>query len=244
MAVEEQLAVETSAADARPADPRRRAAAAQVRTRHSSSGASLAWELLTFAFATLRAIFTPPYSWGGEFIDQAWILLKRASIPAAASAFGFGYGAPGLQGTSLVEPFGDINRVAAILGAATIREQAVWVTGMVVAGRDRHRDLRRPRCAQGPRRAQRPVGDGRRRDAPDGRAARARDHGADAGDGAAGDLRRVLRDRARLPALRRPAAARSRRRRPTATPRSTSTSSSSRRSSSASSSGSSAASRA
>jgi phospholipid/cholesterol/gamma-HCH transport system permease protein len=97
-------------------------------------GASLSWELLAFTLATLRAIFTPPFSWGGEFIDQAWILLKRASIPAAASAFGFGYGAPGLQGTSLVEPFGDINRVAAILGAATIREQAVWVTGMVVAG--------------------------------------------------------------------------------------------------------------
>jgi phospholipid/cholesterol/gamma-HCH transport system permease protein len=97
-------------------------------------GASLAWELLIFAFATLRAIVTPPYSWGGEFVDQAWLLLKRASIPAAASAFGFGYGAPGLQGTALVEPFGDVNRVAAILGAATIREQAVWVTGMVVAG--------------------------------------------------------------------------------------------------------------
>jgi phospholipid/cholesterol/gamma-HCH transport system permease protein len=83
-------------------------------------GASLTWNLLTFAAATLRALVTPPFSWGGEFIDQAWILLKRASIPAAASAFGFGYGAPGLQGTSLVEPFGDINRVAAILGAATI----------------------------------------------------------------------------------------------------------------------------
>lgn len=96
--------------------------------------ASLTWNLLSFTFATLRAIVTPPYSWGGEFVDQAWILLKRASIPAAFSAFGFGYGAPGLQGTSLVEPFGDINRVAAILGAATIREQAVWVTGMVVAG--------------------------------------------------------------------------------------------------------------
>jgi len=97
-------------------------------------GAALAWGLLIFGLATLRALVTPPFSWGGEFIDQAWLLLKRASIPAAASAFGFGYGAPGLQGTSLVEPFGDINRVAAILGAATIREQAVWVTGMVVAG--------------------------------------------------------------------------------------------------------------
>ena len=97
-------------------------------------GASLAWELLVFASATVRAILTPPYSWFPEFIDQAWILLKRATIPAAASAFGFGYGAPGLQGSALTQSFGDVNRVAAILGAATIREQAVWVTGMVVAG--------------------------------------------------------------------------------------------------------------
>jgi phospholipid/cholesterol/gamma-HCH transport system permease protein len=84
--------------------------------------------------ATLRALVTPPYVWRSEFVEQSWLLFKRASIPASVSAFGFGYGAPGLQGTALVEPFGDINRVAAILGAATIREQAVWVTGMVVGG--------------------------------------------------------------------------------------------------------------
>lgn len=98
------------------------------------SGAAVAWELLLFAMATLSAIVTPPYNWIPEFIDQAWILLKRATIPAAACAFGFGYGAPGLQGSAFAESFGDVNRVAAILGAATIREQAVWVTGMVVAG--------------------------------------------------------------------------------------------------------------
>jgi phospholipid/cholesterol/gamma-HCH transport system permease protein len=97
-------------------------------------GASLAWELLSFGAATVRAILTPPYNWFPEFVDQAWLLLKRATIPAAASAFGFGYGAPGLQGSALTQSFGDVNRVAAILGAATIREQAVWVTGMVVAG--------------------------------------------------------------------------------------------------------------
>jgi phospholipid/cholesterol/gamma-HCH transport system permease protein len=97
-------------------------------------GASLAWELLIFGAATVRAIVTPPFNWFPEFVDQAWLLLKRATIPAAASAFGFGYGAPGLQGSALTQSFGDVNRVAAILGAATIREQAVWVTGMVVAG--------------------------------------------------------------------------------------------------------------
>ena len=95
---------------------------------------SVVWDLLLFAVATWRAILTPPYSWKYEFIDQAWLLLKRGSIPCAISGAGFAYGAPGLQGTAITDSFGDINRVAAIVGAATIREQGVWVTGMVVAG--------------------------------------------------------------------------------------------------------------
>lgn len=92
------------------------------------------WEILALAVGTLRALFTPPFTWVGEFRDQAWILLKRAVLPAALSAFGFGYGAPGIQGTGIVEVLGDITRIGGIVGAATIREQAVWVTGMVVAG--------------------------------------------------------------------------------------------------------------
>jgi phospholipid/cholesterol/gamma-HCH transport system permease protein len=92
------------------------------------------WELLVFAGQVFRAILTPPYSWKVEFVDQAWLLFKRGLIPCMVSAAGFGYGAPGLQGTAITGAFGDINRVAAIVGAATIREQAVWVTGMVVAG--------------------------------------------------------------------------------------------------------------
>ena len=92
------------------------------------------WEMLVLTARTLTALVTPPFTWRSEFADQSWTLFKRASIPAAASAFGFGYGAPGLQGTGILQEFGDITRVSGIVGAATIREQAVWITGMVVAG--------------------------------------------------------------------------------------------------------------
>jgi phospholipid/cholesterol/gamma-HCH transport system permease protein len=92
------------------------------------------WGILTLAGGTARALFTPPFSWRGEFVDQAFILAKRASIPAAISAFGFGYGAPGVQGSLIAELLGDPTRVAAIVGPATVREQAVWITGMIVAG--------------------------------------------------------------------------------------------------------------
>jgi phospholipid/cholesterol/gamma-HCH transport system permease protein len=92
------------------------------------------WGMLKLAGGTAIALVTPPFSWRGEFVEQAWTLAKRASLPAGVSAFGFGYGAPGVQGTLIAELLGDPTRVAAIVGPATVREQAVWITGMVVAG--------------------------------------------------------------------------------------------------------------
>jgi phospholipid/cholesterol/gamma-HCH transport system permease protein len=105
-----------------PAQPKWLAAAGQV------------WGMLQLAGGTARALVTPPFIWRGEFVDQAWTLARRASLPAAISAFGFGYGAPGVQGTLIAELLGDPTRIAAIVGPATVREQAVWITGMVVAG--------------------------------------------------------------------------------------------------------------
>jgi phospholipid/cholesterol/gamma-HCH transport system permease protein len=96
--------------------------------------AAQAWEIMRLAGQTLVALVTPPFSWRGEFVDQAWLLTKRASLPTAISAFGFGYGAPGVQGSLVAELLGDPTRVAAIAGPATVREQAVWITGMIVAG--------------------------------------------------------------------------------------------------------------
>jgi phospholipid/cholesterol/gamma-HCH transport system permease protein len=113
----------------KPADP--------PRTRQDPKwleAAGQVWGMLTLAGKTAIALVTPPFSWRGEFVDQAWMLAKRASIPAAISAFGFGYGAPGVQGSLIAELLGDPTRVAAIVGPATVREQAVWITGMIVAG--------------------------------------------------------------------------------------------------------------
>ena len=97
-------------------------------------GAAQSWEIMRLAGQAVRALVTPPFNWRGEFVDQAWSLTKRASIPTAISAFGFGYGAPGVQGSLVAELIGDPTRVAAIAGPATVREQAVWITGMIVAG--------------------------------------------------------------------------------------------------------------
>jgi len=83
----------------------------------------------------IAAIFTPPFSWTSEFVEQGWRLARRAWFPLALSAFAFGYGAAGIQGAAFSEVLGSVERTGGVVGSvATIREIAVWVTGMLVAG--------------------------------------------------------------------------------------------------------------
>src|SRR3954454_20133184 len=67
------------------------------------AGAGQVWGMLQLAGGTARALVTPPFIWRGEFVDQAWTLARRASLPAAISAFGFGYGAPGAQASLIAQ---------------------------------------------------------------------------------------------------------------------------------------------
>ena len=97
-------------------------------------GISGVWDMLSLAARTLICLVTPPFSWRGEFVEQTWKYFKLGSLIAACAGFAFGYGAPGMQGTSAVEVFGDITRVGIIIGAAAIREQSVWNTGLIIAG--------------------------------------------------------------------------------------------------------------
>lgn len=92
-------------------------------------------EIVALATGALTALVTPPFNWGGEFVQQGWILARRAWLPLALSAFAFGYGAAGIQGAAFSEVLGSVERTGGVVGSvATIREVAVWVTGMLVAG--------------------------------------------------------------------------------------------------------------
>lgn len=96
---------------------------------------SQVWAIMTLAAGALAALVTPPFSWRGEFAEQGWLLAKRAWFPLALSAFAFGYGAAGIQGAAFSEVLGSVERTGGVVGSvATIREVAVWVTGMLVAG--------------------------------------------------------------------------------------------------------------
>ena len=83
---------------------------------------------------TIIAAVTPPFSWRADFIEEAWLIVRRTTIPVIISTIAFGFGAPGLQASNLVSIFGTIDREGAFFVMASVREFAPWINGMVVAG--------------------------------------------------------------------------------------------------------------
>lgn len=91
-------------------------------------------EIVLLAWRVVAALVTAPKSWWAEFVDQAWRLARRTTLPLAISAFAFGYGAAGIEGANFTSVVGAIDRVGAFASAGTVREISVWITGMLVTG--------------------------------------------------------------------------------------------------------------
>jgi phospholipid/cholesterol/gamma-HCH transport system permease protein len=83
---------------------------------------------------TAAATVTPPYSWGGEFLDQSWLVVKRAFIPLMFCTAVFSWGAPGITGGSIIATLATTDRLGAFAIMASVRELATWINGMVIAG--------------------------------------------------------------------------------------------------------------
>src|SRR3954452_4771236 len=90
--------------------------------------------MMILASKTLVACITPPFTWRGDFIDEAFLVLKRCLFPVMISTTFFGLGAPGLQGGNLLNAFGSVDRSGAFFVMASVREFAPWINGMVMAG--------------------------------------------------------------------------------------------------------------
>jgi phospholipid/cholesterol/gamma-HCH transport system permease protein len=91
-------------------------------------------EMMLLAGKAVVATFTPPYSWREEFVDEAFLILRRCMIPMVISVFFFAFAAPGLQASNLTQIFGTIDREGAFFVMASVRELAGWINGMVIAG--------------------------------------------------------------------------------------------------------------
>ena len=83
---------------------------------------------------TAKATVVPPYNWGGEFVEQSWLVAKRAFIPLMFCTAVFSWGAPGITGGSIIATLGTRDRWGAVAIRASVRELATWINGMVIAG--------------------------------------------------------------------------------------------------------------
>jgi phospholipid/cholesterol/gamma-HCH transport system permease protein len=119
-----------------PAAPERREGAFK---QPRSTPAALGWvdQIAGMAMLTAQtavATVTPPYNWGGEFLEQTWLVVKRAFIPLMFCTAVFSWGAPGITGGSIIATLATTDRLGAFAIMASIRELATWINGMVIAG--------------------------------------------------------------------------------------------------------------
>jgi phospholipid/cholesterol/gamma-HCH transport system permease protein len=126
----------SSGVTAPPAAPERREGA--FRTPRSTP-AALGWveQIAGMAMLTAQtavATVTPPYNWGAEFLDQTWLVVKRAFIPLMFCTAVFSWGAPGISGGSIIATLATTDRLGAFAIMASVRELATWINGMVIAG--------------------------------------------------------------------------------------------------------------
>jgi phospholipid/cholesterol/gamma-HCH transport system permease protein len=126
--------MEASTASAGVAPP-----AAEQPRRRAKTPAALGWveELAGMAILagqTFVAALKPPYSWGGEFVDQCWLVVKRAFIPLLFCTAVFSWGAAGITGGSIIATLATTDRLGAFAIMASVRELATWINGMVIAG--------------------------------------------------------------------------------------------------------------
>jgi phospholipid/cholesterol/gamma-HCH transport system permease protein len=83
---------------------------------------------------TVVSAVTPPYPYGGEFIEQFLFALRLCWFPLLLTTIAFGYGVPGLQAGNFLLLFGSLDRLGGFFVLATIREFGPIATAIIVAG--------------------------------------------------------------------------------------------------------------
>jgi phospholipid/cholesterol/gamma-HCH transport system permease protein len=93
-----------------------------------------AGEMGSLAVLTIRTALTPPYWWIPECISETSIALRRCFWPAllAMTAFGVGLACDFFGG--IVRLLGTADRLGGGIGIGFLREPAVWVGIMILAG--------------------------------------------------------------------------------------------------------------
>jgi phospholipid/cholesterol/gamma-HCH transport system permease protein len=114
--------------------PGRSRAAKPDRTKPSFGWFEQVGGMLMLGARAVIALFTAPFTWRDEFVDQAWLTVRRCFMPIVISNIVFGFGAPGMTGGQIVNIFGTMDRTGAFFVMASVREFAPWINAMLVAG--------------------------------------------------------------------------------------------------------------
>jgi len=91
-------------------------------------------DLMILTGKTVRSAVRPPFNYGAEFSQQFMFVLKLCWFPLFISSLAFNYGAPGLQAANFLNLFGSLDRLGGFFVLAGIRENAPFITAVVVAG--------------------------------------------------------------------------------------------------------------
>jgi len=83
---------------------------------------------------TIVSAATPPFTWIPAFVDECWLVARRAFIPLMFCTAVFSWGAPGITGGSILATLSTTDRLGAFAIMASVRELSTWINGMVVAG--------------------------------------------------------------------------------------------------------------
>jgi phospholipid/cholesterol/gamma-HCH transport system permease protein len=86
------------------------------------------------ALRVLRTTVTPPYSWVAETLNETTISLKRCFTPALLAMTAFGVGLACVFVGGIVRQLGTADRLGGGIGIGFLREPAVWVGIMILAG--------------------------------------------------------------------------------------------------------------
>lgn len=91
-------------------------------------------DLLAFTGRTIVACVTPPFSWRNDFIEESWLLLRRALLPVCLTVSVFAFAIMGFLAGRILELLATPDRLGGFYVFASVRHFGVWVTAMVVAG--------------------------------------------------------------------------------------------------------------
>jgi phospholipid/cholesterol/gamma-HCH transport system permease protein len=109
------------------------------RARGASGGGAFGWldefaGMMILTGQTFVAAVTPPYTWFPEFLEQCWVVVRRAFLPCMFCTLVFSWGAPGITGGSMIATLGTPDRLGSFSIMASLRELSPWINGMCIAG--------------------------------------------------------------------------------------------------------------